>query len=75
MRDSVREVNGLLPHPDLHSFLADRHHLLGLLLAESVGIKMFQLIMKIFELTKKLFELTKKVFKLTKKIYKLTKKL
>ena len=32
--DSICEVNGILPHPDLHSFLADRHHLLGLLLAQ-----------------------------------------
>ena len=32
--DPVCEVNGILPHPDLHSLLADCHHLLGLLLAQ-----------------------------------------
>lgn len=34
MRDPVREVDGLLPDSNIHTQRADRHHLVGELLAE-----------------------------------------
>lgn len=34
LRDPVRQVDGLLPDPDLHPVRPDRHHLLGELLAQ-----------------------------------------
>lgn len=34
VRDSVRSIHGVLPHPDLHSIWPDRHHLVGQFLAE-----------------------------------------
>lgn len=34
VRDSIRSLHGILPHPDLHSIWSDRHHLLGQFLAE-----------------------------------------
>ena len=34
LRNPVRPLDGLLPDPDLHPVQSDRHHLVGLLLAE-----------------------------------------
>lgn len=34
MRNPIREVDGLLPHPDLHPQRPHRHHQLGVLLAQ-----------------------------------------
>lgn len=36
MRNSVRQIHGLLPDPDLHSQWAHRHHIVGELLVEQV---------------------------------------
>ena len=35
MRNSIRTFDGLLPHPNLHPLQSDRHHILGVVLAES----------------------------------------
>ena len=35
MRDSVCALDGLLPHPSLHPLQSNRHHIVGLFLAES----------------------------------------
>ncbi len=35
MRDPVRALDGLLSHPDLYPLQSDRHHIVGLLLAQS----------------------------------------
>ena len=35
VRNSIRTFDGLLPHPNLHPLQSDRHHILGVVLAES----------------------------------------
>ena len=34
LRDPVRALDGLLPHPDLYPLQSHRHHILGLILAQ-----------------------------------------
>jgi len=36
LRNSIRQIDGLLPDPDLYTQWADRHHILGKLLVEQV---------------------------------------
>lgn len=36
MRNPIRQIDGLLPYPDLHTQRTDRHHIVGELLAEQM---------------------------------------